>query len=76
LAAVQAALEEYSGFWADVRAYAPTKEYLNITATYTGTASQSDVEQSIRDYVGLLKPAETFVVSTLVSRIKALIGVT
>lgn len=76
LAAVQAALEEYSGFWADVRAYAPTKEYLNITATYTGTASQSDVEQTIRDYVGLLKPAETFVVSTLVSRIKALIGVT
>ncbi|MCW1508520.1 baseplate J/gp47 family protein [Acinetobacter baumannii] len=76
LAAVQAALEEYSGFWADVRAYAPTKEYLNITATYTGTASQSDVEQTIRDYVGLLKPAETFVASTLVSRIKALIGVT
>ncbi|EXS24368.1 baseplate J-like family protein [Acinetobacter baumannii 573719] len=76
LAAVQAALEEYSGFWADVRAYAPTKEYLNITATYTGTASQSDVEQTIRDYVGLLKPGETFVVSTLVSRIKALIGVT
>ncbi|WP_290013899.1 baseplate J/gp47 family protein [Acinetobacter pittii] len=76
LAAVQAALEDYSGFWADVRAYAPTKEYLNITATYTGTASQSDVEQTIRDYVGLLKPAETFVVSTLVSRIKALIGVT
>lgn len=76
LAAVQAALEEYSGFWADVRAYAPTKEYLNITVTYTGTASQSDVEQTIRDYVGLLKPAETFVVSTLVSRIKALIGVT
>ncbi|WP_258579940.1 baseplate J/gp47 family protein [Acinetobacter baumannii] len=76
LSAVQAALEEYSGFWADVRAYVPTKEYLNISATYTGTASQSDVEQTIRDYVGLLKPAETFVVSTLVSRIKGLTGVT
>lgn len=76
LAAVQAALEEYSGFWADVRAYAPTKEYLNISATYTGTASQSDVEQTIREYVGLLIPGETFVVSTLVSRIKGLTGVT
>lgn len=76
LAAVQAALEEYSGFWADVRAYAPTKEYLNITALVTGSVNQTDVEKVIRDYVGLLKPGETFVASTLVSQIRALPGVT
>ena len=76
LALVQTALDEYSGFWGDVRAYAPTKEYLNISAVFSGTASESDIEQVIRDYVGLLKPGETFVASTLVSRIKDLQGVT
>ncbi|PAL85959.1 baseplate J/gp47 family protein, partial [Acinetobacter baumannii] len=76
LALVQTALEEYSGFWGDVRAYAPTKEYLNITALVTGSVSQTDVEKVIRDYVGLLKPGETFVASTLVSQIRALPGVT
>ncbi|MDQ8918204.1 baseplate J/gp47 family protein [Acinetobacter baumannii] len=76
LALVQTALDEYSGFWGDVRAYAPTKEYLNISAVFAGTASQTDVEQVIRDYVGLLKPGETFVASTVVSRVKDLQGVT
>ncbi|WP_457795030.1 baseplate J/gp47 family protein, partial [Acinetobacter baumannii] len=47
LALVQTALEEYSGFWGDVRAYAPTKEYLNITALVTGSVSQTDVEKVI-----------------------------
>lgn len=76
LALVQTALDEYSGFWGDVRAYAPTKEYLNISAVFAGTASQTDVEQVIREYVGLLKPGETFVASTVVSRVKDLQGVT
>ncbi|MDC5385015.1 baseplate J/gp47 family protein [Acinetobacter baumannii] len=76
LALVQTALEEYSGFWGDVRAYAPTKEHLNITALVTGSVSQTDVEKVIRDYVGLIKPGETFVASTLVSQIRALPGVT
>ena len=67
LALVQTVLDEYAGFWGDVRAYAPTKEYLNITALVTGSVSQTDVEKVIRDYVGLLKPGETFVASTLVS---------
>lgn len=76
LALVQTALEEYSGFWGDVRAYAPTKEYLNITAVFTGSVSETEVEKVIRDYVGLLKPGETYVASTLVSRIKDLQGLT
>lgn len=76
LALVQTALDEYSGFWGDVRAYPPTKEYLNITAVFTGSASETEVEQVIRDYVGLLKPGETYVASTLVSRIKDLQGLT
>lgn len=76
LALVQETLDEYSGFWADVRAYSPTKEYLNITAIVTGTVSDTDVESVIRDYVGALKPGETFVASTLVSRIKELPDVT
>lgn len=60
----------------DVRAYPPTKEYLNITAVFTGTISETEVEKVIRDYVGLLKPGETYVASTLVSRIKDLQGLT
>ncbi len=73
---VQTALDEYCGFWCDVRAYAPTKEYLKLSAVFSGTASETDVEQVIRDYVGLLKPGETFVASTVVSRVKELQGVT
>ncbi|HAV2716253.1 baseplate J/gp47 family protein [Acinetobacter baumannii] len=76
LALVQTVLDEYAGFWGDVRAYPPTKEYLNITALVTGSVSQTDVEKVIRDYVGLLTPGETFVASTLVSQIRALSGVT
>ncbi|MDP7811646.1 baseplate J/gp47 family protein [Acinetobacter pittii] len=76
LALVQTALDDYSGFWGDVRAYPPTKEYLNITAVFTGSVSETEVEKVIRDYVGLLKPGETYVASTLVSRIKDLQGLT
>jgi hypothetical protein len=45
LAAVQAALDDYSGFWADVRAYAPTKEYINLTVLVTGSVGLDVVEQ-------------------------------
>lgn len=76
LALVQTVLDEYAGFWGDVRAYPPTKEYLNITAVFTGSVSETEVEKVIRDYVGLLKPGETYVASTLVSRIKDLQGLT
>lgn len=75
LTAVQAALEDYSGFWADVRAYAPTKEYINLTVLVTGSVGLDVVEQVVREYVGQLKPAETFVITTLISRIKELVGV-
>ncbi|TCM61855.1 putative phage protein gp47/JayE [Acinetobacter calcoaceticus] len=75
LSSVQGALDTYAGFWADVRAYAPTKEYLNLKVVVMGTANLTDVEQVIRDYVGLLTPAETYVHSTIVSRIKAISGV-
>lgn len=49
---------------------------MNVTVLVTGSVSQTDVEKVIRDYVGLLKPGETFVASTLVSQIRALPGVT
>ncbi len=75
MAAVQAALDDYSGFWADVRAYAPTKEYINLTVLVTGSVGLDVVEQVVREYVGQLKPAETFVITTLISRIKELVGV-
>lgn len=75
LAAVQAALEEYSGFWVDVRAYAPTKEYINLSVLVTGSVGLEVVEQVVREYVGQLKPAEPFVITTLISRIKELVGV-
>lgn len=76
LASVQEALDSYAGFWADVRAYAPTKEYLNLKVIVTGAANLTDVEQVIRDYVGLLIPAESYMHSTLVSRIKAIADIT
>lgn len=75
LASVQTALEEYSGFWSDVRAYAPTKEYINLSVLVTGTVGLDEVETVAREYIGQLAPAETFVITTLISRIKALTGV-
>lgn len=76
LALVQTALDEYAGFWSDVRAYEPTKEYLNIYVEYSGTANKSDVEQVVQDYMNYLKPAESYIASTLVSRIKDISGIT
>ncbi|MFW1840059.1 baseplate J/gp47 family protein [Acinetobacter gyllenbergii] len=76
LESVQVALEAYSGFWADVRAYAPTKEYINLSVLVTGTVGLDVIEQVVRDYVGQLAPAETFLITTLISRIKDIAGVT
>lgn len=72
LASVQEALDNYSGFWADVRVYAPIKEYINLKISFSGTASTSDVEQTVKDYIGALIPAESYIDSTMISRIKAL----
>ncbi|ENV33910.1 baseplate J/gp47 family protein [Acinetobacter gerneri] len=72
LSAVQDALDAYAGFWADVRAYAAIKEYLNLKISYSGTASATEVEQTVKDYVGALIPAESYIDSTMVSRIKSL----
>ncbi len=76
LAAVQTALDEYAGFWGDVRAYEPTKEYLNIYVEFSGTANKSDIEQVVQDYMNYLKPAESYIASTLVSKIKDISDVT
>ena len=43
-------LDDYSGFWADVRAYAPTKEYINLTVLVTGSVGLDVVEQVVRDF--------------------------
>lgn len=76
LALVQTALDEYAGFWGDVRAYEPTKEYLNIYVEFSGTANKSDIEQVVQDYMDYLIPAESYIASTLVSKIKDISGVT
>ncbi|MBF7684207.1 baseplate J/gp47 family protein, partial [Acinetobacter sp. B5B] len=69
----QAVLDEYSGFWADCRVFAPTAKSIDLTSTITGTsANVADIQQTIIDYFNQLEPAQTFQISTLISRIMAL----
>lgn len=76
LQAVQAVLDAEAGFWADVRAYAPTQQLLNVTANVVGTASSGAVEQVIRDYIAELGPADPYFESILNARIISLNNVT
>lgn len=75
--AVQIVLDEYAGFWADCRIFSPTQQLLDVTAIVTGSGVDlTEVEQTIRDYIAELTPAESFQSATLVSRIMALDNVT
>ncbi|WP_048764877.1 baseplate J/gp47 family protein [Acinetobacter sp. 243_ASPC] len=77
LASVQLLLDDVSGgFWSDCRAYSPTKEYVNIIATVAGTASKSDIEGVIEDYVDALAPGDTYQPTILLDRILTIDGVT
>ncbi|MCF8999302.1 baseplate J/gp47 family protein [Acinetobacter nectaris] len=69
----QVVLDDYAGFWADCRAFAPTERKVDLVATITGiSANLTDVEETIKSYFNELEPAQTLQVSTLISRIMAL----
>lgn len=77
ITAVQTVLDEYAGFWADCRVFSPTQQLLNVTAFITGSnADLSEVEDTIRDYIAELGPADTFKPATIISRIMALDNIT
>lgn len=67
---VQAVLDTEVGFWADCRVYAPDVHTLNLSAVVSGTGVVlQDVENTIRDYMANLAPAETYQAAVLVARI-------
>lgn len=72
---VQAALDEYAGFWADCRTYAPTKQYINIIAEITGTANRQAIEKVIEVYMNSLAPAAVYQPNVLVGRLLQVDGV-
>ena len=70
----QSVLDEYAGFWADCRVFAPTERKVNLLITVTG--STADVETTVQTYFNELEPAQTLQISTLISRIMKLDDVT
>lgn len=75
LSAVQAALDAEKPVQTDVRAYAPEVVPVNVVATITGTASIAFVRAVIREYLLNLLPAEQLLVSEIIARVKAVVGV-
>lgn len=77
LATAQTALDEYAGFWADCRVYAPTEQFVPVSAIVSGVGVDlNTVRQVIRDYFAELAPAEAYQANVLSSRIIAVINVT
>ena len=77
IANAQTALDEYAGFWADCRVYAPTIQSVNMTAVVSGIdVNLNEVRQVIRDYFAELGPAATYQPAILTSRIVDLVNVT
>lgn len=73
----QAVLDAYDGFWADCRVYAPTEQFVPVSANISGQAvNLAEVETVIRNYFAELEPAETFQPAILVARIIAVNNVT
>lgn len=57
--------------------FSPTQQLLDVNAVVTGIGTDlSEVEDTIRDYIAELAPADTFKPATLISRIMALDNVT
>lgn len=70
-------LDAEEAFWGDLRIYAPTEQFLNVTAVVSGGSSDlSSVETTIRDYFAELAPAEEYQSAVLTARIMALQYVT
>lgn len=77
IATGQTALDEYAGFWADCRVYAPTEQVVPVTAIISGTGTDLNaVRQVIRDYFSEIAPAEVFQSAILSARILAVENVT
>ena len=73
----QAALDEWAGFWADCRVYAPTEQLVPVAAVVSGVnADLAQVEQVIRDYFAELAPATAYQAAILSGRIVSLPNVT
>lgn len=70
----QTALDDYAGFWADCRVFAPTELKVDLTVIVTGALTE--VDSTVRAYFNELEPAQTLQTSTLISRIMALDDVT
>lgn len=70
-------LDAEEAFWGDLRIYAPTEQFLNVSAVVSGSSSDlSSVETTIRDYFAELAPAEEYQSAVLTARIMALQYVT
>ena len=77
LDAAQVALDEYAGFWADCRVYAPTQQFVPVSAVVSGIgASLAQAEQVIRDYFAELGPVDIYQAAILTARIVAVPNVT
>lgn len=77
LATAQTALDEYAGFWADCRVYAPTQQLVPVTAFISGIGVDLNaVRLVIRNYFAELAPAESYQAAVLTARILAVANVT
>ena len=72
----QAVLDEWAGFWADCRVYSPKEQFIPVSATVSGNADLSQVEQVVKDYFAELAPAAAYQAAILIGRIVALPNVT
>lgn len=72
----QALLDSASDFYFDSKAYAPDKDFINISATISGTVALADVETTITAYMNELAPQDEYQYIQLLSRILKLSGVT
>lgn len=77
LSTAQTVLDEYAGFWADCRIYAPTEQLVPVNAVIAGIGADLDtVRDVIRDYFAELAPAESYQAAVLTARIVAVAHVT
>lgn len=71
--AAQAVLDDYAGFWADCRIFAPTVQHVDLKVIVYGQAvNRVQVEKEVKNYINQLGPGEKFKVATLTTRLMAL----
>ena len=77
LAQAQQLLDSYEAFWGDLRVYAPTQQFVPVSASVTGLGvNLEDVKTVIRQYFAELAPAETYQQAVLSARILSVVNVT